>query len=162
VHWDHKGDASNVIGSINPATIAERDEGLYVEGRLDLDDSATAREAWRSVKNGSMSLSFGYITTKSRKRSDGINELLELDLFEISIVPHPANPDTRILSTKGLDDDDFSHVRDEWHNTMTTILGVDRADLLRAKAARLERELAPIRVEVIRVLTAQAATRRGR
>jgi hypothetical protein len=36
---------------------------------------------------------------KTRKR-DGINDLLELDLFEISIVPSPANPQTRILEMK--------------------------------------------------------------
>ena len=44
-------------------------------------------------------LSFGYVTLKTRKRG-GISDLLELDLFEVSIVPHPANPDTRVLSMK--------------------------------------------------------------
>jgi hypothetical protein len=51
------------------------------------------------MKNDAVSLSFGYVTLKTRKRG-GINDLLELDLFEVSIVPHPANPDTRVLSMK--------------------------------------------------------------
>jgi hypothetical protein len=48
-----------------------------------------------------VALSFGYMTVKSQSR-DGINELLELDLFEISIAPHPANPHTRILEMKSM------------------------------------------------------------
>jgi uncharacterized protein len=99
LHWDHRGDAANVIGSIDPAGTREVDLGLYVEGKLDLHDSEVAREAWRSMKNDAVSLSFGYVTLKARKRS-GVNDLLELDLFEVSIVPHPANPDTRVLSMK--------------------------------------------------------------
>jgi uncharacterized protein len=99
LHWDHRGDAANVIGSIDPAATREVNQGLYVEGKLDLQDSEVAREAWRSMKNDAVSLSFGYVTLKARNRG-GINDLLELDLFEVSIVPHPANPDTRGLSMK--------------------------------------------------------------
>jgi HK97 family phage prohead protease len=99
LHWDHRGDAANVIGSIDPAATREVDLGLYVEGKLDLQHSQVAREAWRSMKNNAVSLSFGYVTLKTRNRG-GINDLLELDLFEVSIVPHSANPDTRVLSMK--------------------------------------------------------------
>jgi HK97 family phage prohead protease len=99
VHWDHCGDAANVIGSIDPAPSAKLDQGLYVEGKLDLQASEVAREAWRSMKNDAVSLSFGYVALKSRRRGV-INDLPELDLFEVSIVPHPANPDTRVLRMK--------------------------------------------------------------
>ena len=53
------------------------------------------------MRNNAVSLSFGYLVTKSRDREDGIRELLGIDLFEIPIVPVPANPETRILSMKG-------------------------------------------------------------
>jgi uncharacterized protein len=106
LHWNHQGDAHNIIGSIDPRSMRETGEGLEVAGRLDLHESDTAREAWRSMRNNSMSLSFGYVTTKSRKRSDGVQVLEELDLFEISIVPGPANADTRILAMKSMDDDE--------------------------------------------------------
>ncbi len=100
MHWNHSGAAADIIGAIDPAAMREiPDEGLYVEGKLDLQDSEVAREAWRSIKNDAVSLSFGYVTLKTRTRG-GINDLLELDLFEVSIVPHPANPDTRVLSMK--------------------------------------------------------------
>jgi HK97 family phage prohead protease len=97
LHWDHRGEARNVIGSIDPAAMREiAGAGLYVKGKLDLDDSEVAREAWRSMTDNRVGLSFGYLTVTSRKRGE-VTDLLELDLFEISIVPSPANPQTRIL-----------------------------------------------------------------
>jgi phage head maturation protease len=59
-------------------------------GEWIIADSETAKEAWRSIKNGAMSLSFGYMVEKSRKASGGVNDLLSIDLFEVSIVPAPA------------------------------------------------------------------------
>lgn len=101
LHWDHSGAAEDIIGVVDPASMKEVELGLMVSGTLDLKHSAVAREAWRSIKNNAVALSFGYMTTRSRKRKDGVNELLELDLFEISVVPAPANPDTKFLSFKG-------------------------------------------------------------
>ena len=100
VHWDHRGEAENVIGSVDAATMAETDAGLYVEGQLDLEDSDVAREAWRSMKSNRIALSFGYLVTADRKRDDGIRELLAIDLFEVTLTPSPANPETRILEMK--------------------------------------------------------------
>ncbi len=58
LHWDHRGEASNVIGSVDPATMQEKAGlGLYVEGKLDVDDSQVAREAWRSMRDDRVSLS---------------------------------------------------------------------------------------------------------
>ena len=100
LHWSHGGDAKDIIGWIDPASMREADEGLYVKGQLDLEDSEVAREAWRSMRNNAVSLSFGYLATKERKRKEGVRELVEIDLFEVSIVAHPANPDTRVLEMK--------------------------------------------------------------
>lgn len=105
VHWDHEGSAANIIGSIDPTQVKEiEDEGLYVAGQLDLEDSEVAQEAWRSMKDNRVALSFGYMTVEERKAKDGVNELLEIDLFEVSIVSGPANPATRLLSLKSADD----------------------------------------------------------
>jgi HK97 family phage prohead protease len=107
VHWNHKGEAENVIGSVDPRTMTETDLGLYVEGDLDLTDSEVAREVWRSMKNGSISLSFGYMVTADREAKDGIRELLGIDLFEITFTPSPANAETRILEMKSASAYDF-------------------------------------------------------
>lgn len=105
LHWNHKGDPQYIIGSLAPDTMRETGEGLYVEGQLDLDDSETARQAWRVMKSNSVGLSFGFLEVAAHERSDGVRELRELDLFEVSIVPAPANPDTRIVSMKSTEGD---------------------------------------------------------
>jgi hypothetical protein len=55
------------------------------------------------MKANAVALSFGYLVIDQKQGRDGINELREIDLFEISIVPSPANPDTRILEMKSDD-----------------------------------------------------------
>ncbi len=50
-------------------------------------------------------MSFGYLVKQSH-RDDGVEVLTELDLYEVSIVPAPANQDTRILSMKSAQQDD--------------------------------------------------------
>ena len=102
--WDHGRDAHDVIGSIDSSTMEERDAGLYVEGTLDIEDSELAREAWRSVKRGRISLSFGYLTEADREGSDGVKELTQIDLMEVTLTSTPANPDARVLSAKSIDE----------------------------------------------------------
>lgn len=134
VHCNHSADAKDIIGAIDPATMREiPGEGLYVAGRLDLQDCQVAREAWRSMRNNAVALSFGYLATKSRTRRDRVRELLEIDLFEITVAPGPANPETRFLSLKAA--------------------GQDRVPTdaeLRAMAKRLRVELPPSRGELRR------------
>src|SRR5512132_3758314 len=92
LHWNHKAEPDNIIGSIN--TMKEPSEGLLVAGQLDIEESETAREVWRSVKRGRVSLSFGFLV-KTAHDEDDIHVLDEVDLFEVSIVAAPANEDTR-------------------------------------------------------------------
>jgi HK97 family phage prohead protease len=105
LHYSHGDTAADVIGYVSPESMRETREGLIVEGKLDLDESPVAREVWRSVRNNAMSLSFGFMPTKTRKAADGIRELVEVDIFEISITPTPANENTRIISFKSAEDD---------------------------------------------------------
>ena len=104
LHWDHRADAEAIIGEINPDAMVEIEDGLFVEGSLDILDSDLARSAWRSVKKNRIGLSFGYLVTDERVGADGVRELTELDVFEISLTATPANGDTRVLSTKSLGD----------------------------------------------------------
>lgn len=102
LHWDHSGNPEDIIGTIDPASIEETEQGLLVKGKLDLDDSEVAREAWRSMKANRVGLSFGYLVEEDALAEDGIRELKKLDLFEITITPAPANPDTRFLDLKSV------------------------------------------------------------
>jgi HK97 family phage prohead protease len=59
LHWDHRGAPSDIIGAIDAMSLKETAEGLRVQGRLDLEDSETAREVWRLMRRNAVSLSFG-------------------------------------------------------------------------------------------------------
>lgn len=102
LHWNHQGEPEDIIGAVDPASVEETKDGLQVAGRLDLTGKK-AKEAWRAMKTGSMSLSFGYLVIEEKATKDA-NELHEIDLFEVSVVPGPANADTRFLSLKSIAD----------------------------------------------------------
>jgi len=62
LHWNHQGEPEDIIGSVDPFSMKEiPDQGLQISGQVDLENSDKAREAWRAMKTGSMSLSFGYL-----------------------------------------------------------------------------------------------------
>jgi HK97 family phage prohead protease len=103
LHYNHSANPKHIIGWVDPASMREIREGLFVRGKLDLENSEVARDVWQLVKNNTISLSFGYLVTDASKRADGIQELREIDLFEVSLTPAPANPDTRVLSFKSTD-----------------------------------------------------------
>jgi HK97 family phage prohead protease len=102
LHWAHEGGPDKVIGSVDPHSMAETDQGLYVAGALDLEGSEIAKEAWRLVKADTVSLSFGFLGEVTPRAKDGTREITNIDLYEVSLTPAPANPDTRFLSLKAV------------------------------------------------------------
>lgn len=75
--------------------------GLFVSGDIFLGDSRADRTA-RLVRSGALSgLSIGYRTTRSRTLSGG-RELIELDLWEVSIVAFPMLRSARITQIDDL------------------------------------------------------------
>jgi HK97 family phage prohead protease len=179
LHWNHSADPDDIVGHVDPRSMVETDRGLVVEGQLDLEGSERARRAWRAMKTGSIGLSFGYLTQTQRKAADGANELLVIDLFEVSLTPAPANADTRVLGMKSVDevaevptgvelrrwaerlgviepDPVFDQVRIEARGHMFATLGVDDTgrDELREKCDAIAQELKhlkPIRLAIFEV-----------
>ena len=97
VLWNHND--SETIGVYTK--IYEDAKGLYVEGRLLIDDVPRAKSTHALLKAGAIDgLSIGYITKKANKQTNGIRELVELGLGEISIVTTPANEESLITSVK--------------------------------------------------------------
>ena len=89
VLWQHaRGDVLGVW-----TKLVEDENGLYGEGQLLIKDVAKAREAHALMKHGAIDgLSIGYRVRKwSYNEEDGVLELLDIDLKEISIVTFPAN-----------------------------------------------------------------------
>lgn len=95
--WQH--DPTEPIGKIEE--IYEDKRGLYVKGRL-LLNLQRAREALSLMRNKALDgLSIGFRTLKSRM--DEVKEirlLQEVDLWEVSLVTFPMQPEARISSFK--------------------------------------------------------------
>lgn len=92
--WQHKPDCP--IGSLQ---LDDREDGLWCKGTL-LLDIAEAQKAYSLLKakiiNG---LSIGYETVKA-KSINGVRHLLELNLFEGSVVTFPMNTSALISAVK--------------------------------------------------------------
>jgi HK97 family phage prohead protease len=76
--------------------IREDDQGLFVRGRM-LPAGVRGRAAARLVASRAVDgLSIGYRVRRAVKRSDGVRELIDVELWEISIVTFPMLPQARL------------------------------------------------------------------
>lgn len=98
VLWQHRSDQP--LGVYDLAK--EDSTGLYLEGRLLVDDVVQAREAHALMKVGAVTgLSIGYyVTGESWNEKDRIRTLTAVDLEETSLVTFPANDEARVESVK--------------------------------------------------------------
>lgn len=99
--WQHNHD--EIVGSL--LKIEETDEGLVVEGRLNLGTRRGA-EAIALLRAGDLdSMSIGFRVKKDEFDPDtGIRILKELELIEISLVSIPANPLAVVTDVKSIDE----------------------------------------------------------
>ncbi|HEV7251661.1 MAG TPA: HK97 family phage prohead protease [Mesorhizobium sp.] len=78
----------------------ERPDGLFLKGRLLVEDLPRAREVAALVKSGAVrGVSIGFITKKAAPRKGG-RSISQLELIEASLVSIPMNPKARITSAK--------------------------------------------------------------
>lgn len=101
--WQHRHDEP--IGIYEK--MFEDDHGLYVEGRLLIDDDPLAKRAHAHMKAGSIGgLSIGYSIPKGGGTWDdeaGVYRLSQIRLWELSVVTFPANEEATIDTVKALD-----------------------------------------------------------
>ena len=97
--WQH--DQSQPIGVWDE--IREDERGLYVKGRV-LKEVQKGREAQALMKAGAMdSMSIGYRTIEAMKEGNGsVRKLLEIDLFEVSLVTFPMLPEAMVTDVKSI------------------------------------------------------------
>lgn len=86
--WQHRADLR--VGWVE--TVAEDARGLRVVATLDNPDGAAALALRRGAVSG---LSFGYRTRRALHTADG-RELLEVELFEVSLVTRPMQHGARV------------------------------------------------------------------
>ena len=120
---------------------AEDSKGLWVKGRLLIDQSPKAREAHGLLKEGALDgLSIGYrvVDAKPKEGKPGVRSLVKLDLVENSIVTFAANERARVEMVKSiLDTGNMPTIR-EFEGTMRE-LGFSRK-----QAEALAKACAPI------------------
>lgn len=97
--WQH--DMAQPIGIWEE--MREDERGLYVKGRI-LKDVQKGREAMALMRAGAIdSMSIGYRTVEAMEEGNGrIRKLMEVDLFEVSLVTFPMLPDAKITSVKSI------------------------------------------------------------
>jgi uncharacterized protein len=84
--WAH--DVTSPIGIVQAV---EKERGLWVKGTIALDVQR-GREAWSLLKLGAIgSMSIGFSTIDSDYSREGHRVIKEIDLYEVSLVQHPAN-----------------------------------------------------------------------
>lgn len=95
--WQHN--AAEPIGVWT--SIVEDSKGLKVSGRLDLS-VARAREALSLIRGGAVDgLSIGFRANRAATdKKSGLRRLIELDLWEISVVTFPMLTQARISAVK--------------------------------------------------------------
>ncbi len=90
--WQH--DPTQPIGIWD--LVKEDERGLYVKGRL-LESVEKGREAAALIAAGALDgLSIGYRTVKASKNDKGQRLLVELELWEVSLVTFPMLPSARV------------------------------------------------------------------
>ncbi len=92
--WQH--DPASPIGVIDE--IAEDGRGLFVRGRL-LLDVARGQEAHALLSAAAIDgLSIGYRAVVAERDRDGVRNLREIDLWEVSLVTFPMQPAARVAA----------------------------------------------------------------
>lgn len=96
--WQHRMDEP--IGIYTE--MREDEVGLYVKGRLLIDDDPLSRRAHGHMKAGSLTgMSIGFMIGDWEYNSDKEAWLIkEIDLWEVSLVTFPANEEARISNVK--------------------------------------------------------------
>ena len=92
-------DPSKVIGE---GILRDSEKGLVIEGKLDIDIDQDAATTHKKMKRGRVKgLSIGFTTVKDAVK-DGVRELLELKVWEVSLTPFPMNTHAFVTAVKEL------------------------------------------------------------
>lgn len=96
--WQH--DSDEVVGVWSE--LEERDRGLYVKGSI--VDTSMGLDAYKLLKAGAITgMSIGYSTKQYEIDTEkNVRKLMELDLYEVSLVTFPANEKAQITRVKSL------------------------------------------------------------
>ncbi len=109
--------------------IREDGEGLFVKGKL-TTEVAKAREVLSLMRAGALDgLSIGYRTVRGRTDAKtGIRSLIEVDLWEISVVTFPLLPEARVSAVKAARDEGRLPTTREFERFLVQDAGLTRSE----------------------------------
>lgn len=94
-------DAADPVGTWDEAE--EKADGLYLKGKLLVDDVARAREVRALVQSGAVrGISIGFVSRSAAARPGGGRTIKALELMEASLVTLPMHPGAKVTSAKAL------------------------------------------------------------
>lgn len=99
VRMYYQHDNKEIIGGFSAFKMREDTKGLYVEGEINLQVQK-GREVYSLAQQGVLTdFSIGY-SVVDFDISDGVRELKEVELWEVSVVSEPMNPEANITEVK--------------------------------------------------------------
>jgi hypothetical protein len=149
--WAHSTEADDIVGHVDPESVELAGDEVVASGWVDRD-TPRGRSTWRLMKSGTLGFSFGYLALDTVKRADGVREIRELDVFEVSATPTPMNAETRVVSTKSIGE--YDRDREEGKQWMLEVLsGVPASKSLdRASPTQpAERERSPVQITTFEI-----------
>ena len=107
-------DQTKPIGK--PVKVEIRNDGLYIKARISSSEDPEISRVRDLINEGILNcFSVGFKTADMKRRSDGTNEITKAELFEVSIVSVPANPDSLFqLSAKYMEDVTYNGIIKEF------------------------------------------------
>lgn len=108
----HNHESREQIGWNEKGT--EDRKGLLVEGWLDIENNARARSQWALMKKAEemkfaklgLSIGFEVLDEEVKKKKDepDLRVIKEINLFEFSVTPFPANPKAGVTGVRNISD----------------------------------------------------------
>lgn len=103
---DH--DTAKIMGRVKAGTLSLRKESDGLKAKIDPPDTSYARDIVASVSRGDVSgMSFGFRVIEDRWHTEAgldIREIVDMEIYEISIVSFPAYTDTDVsVATRSLE-----------------------------------------------------------
>lgn len=110
------GGAEDMLPVGQWTSMSENSKGLKVEGRLFALDTEKGRYIYEGLQSGVLDgLSIGFQVREARngtKAGEPDRTLVNVDLWEVSIVTFPANPKARVSAVKSLSLDEVRELED--------------------------------------------------
>lgn len=131
--------------SIGMADLTDRSDGLHCRMQLLVDDVQAAREDYARATAGAVTgISIGYETIRDEiDRALGVRKLLEIRLWEISLVTFPANSAARVTDVKSSSAmlERLAAVITDMHRTATAAVMLAQHRRLDMQLTRLDQKI---------------------